>query len=293
MTALMINGLVNGVIVGGLYALLGLSLSLLYGVLRVVNFAHGELVIAGSYVAYVLFSTFGLSPLAALPLAAISFFIAGWGAYFVLIPRLSKSDDPETASFLLMYGFSIAMAALLLLIFEADSRSIDYSFDPISIPIGPVNVSTARLVALAVTAVVSAVMTWFLFRTLPGKALRAATMNREAIQIVGVNIERLSAFAFALTFGIAGVTGVLIALVFPAFGPFSGAEYSIIGFIVIVLGGLGNPMGALIAGIFYGIAEQMATVLLAQALAQIVGFGLLVATILVRPTGLFGFRALR
>ena len=88
MTALMLNGLINGVIVGGLYALLGLSLSLLYGVLRVVNFAHGELVIAGSYVAYVLFSTFGLSPLAALPLAAISFFIVGWGAYFVLIPRL-------------------------------------------------------------------------------------------------------------------------------------------------------------------------------------------------------------
>lgn len=293
MTALMLNGLINGVIVGGLYALLGLSLSLLYGVLRVVNFAHGELVIAGSYVAYVLFSTFGLSPLAALPLTAISFFIVGWGAYFVLIPRLSKSDDPETASFLLMYGFSIAMAAVLLLIFEADSRSIDYSFDPISIPIGPVNVSTARLVALAVTAVISGAMAWFLFRTLPGKALRAATMNREAIQIVGVNIERLSAFAFALTFGIAGVTGVLIALVFPAFGPFSGAEYSIIGFIVIVLGGLGNPMGALIAGIFYGIAEQMATVFLAQALAQIVGFGMLVATILIRPTGLFGFRALR
>ena len=87
--------------------------------------------------------------------------------------------------------------------------------------------------------------------------------------------------------------GVLIALVFPAFGPFSGAEYSIIGFIVIVLGGLGNPMGALIAGIFYGIAEQMATVFLAQALAQIVGFGMLVVTILVRPTGLFGFRVLR
>ena len=136
-------------------------------------------------------------------------------------------------------------------------------------------------------------MGWFLFRTLPGKALRAAAMNREAIQIVGVNIVRLSALAFALAFGLAGVTGVLIALVFPAFSPFSGGEYSIIGFIVIVLGGLGNPIGALIAGVFFGIAEQMATVFLPQALAQIVGFALLVATVLVRPTGLFGFRTLR
>ena len=196
-------------------------------------------------------------------------------------------------SFLLMYGFSIALAAAMLLLFGADSRSIDYSFSPISVPIGPVNVSTARLVALGVTVLVTLAMGWFLFRTLPGKALRAAAMNREAIQIVGVNIVRLSALAFALAFGLAGVTGVLIALVFPAFSPFSGGEYSIIGFIVIVLGGLGNPIGALIAGVFFGIAEQMATVFLPQALAQIVGFALLVAPVLVRPTGLFGFRTLR
>jgi branched-chain amino acid transport system permease protein len=293
MSSLVLNGLVNGIIVGGLYALLGLSLSLLYGVLRVVNFAHGELVIGGAFVAYVLFASLGLSPLLSLPLAAGGFFLAGWAAYYVLMPRLSRSDDPETMSFLLMYGLSIAMAAAMLVLFGADSRSIDYSFDPISVPIGPVNVSTARLVALAITAVVSAALTWFLFRTLPGKALRAATMNREAIQIVGVDIERLSALAFALTFGIAGMTGVLISLVFPAFSPFSGGEYTIIGFIVIVLGGLGNPIGALIAGVFFGVAEQMATVFLDQALAQIVGFALLVGTILIRPTGLFGFRALR
>jgi len=293
MTVLMLNGLVNGVIVGGLYALLGLSLSLLYGVLRVVNFAHGELVIGGSFVAYVLFGALGLPPLASVPVAAVAFFGLGWVAYYLLIPRLDRSDDPETMSFLLMYGLSIALAATLLLLFGADSRSIDYAFEPISIAIGPVNVSTARVVALAITILVAAAMGVFLFRTMPGKALRAAAMNREAIQIIGVDIVRLSALAFAIAFGIAGMTGVLIALVFPAFNPFSGAEYSIIGFIVIVLGGLGNPVGALIAGMFYGVAEQMATVFLPQALAQIVGFALLVGTILVRPTGLFGFRVLR
>lgn len=293
MSFLIINGLVNGIVVGGLYALLGLSLSLLYGVLRVVNFAHGELVIGGSFVAYVLFHAFGLPPLAAVPVAAVAFFFAGWGLYYVLMPRLSRSDDPETMSFLLMYGLSIALAALMLVIFEADSRSIDYSFDPVSVPVGPVSVSTARVVALVITAVVSAGLAWFLYRTLPGKALRAATMNREAIQIVGVDIVKLSALAFALTFAIAGMTGVLIAMVFPAFSPFSGAEYSVIGFIVIVLGGLGNPIGALLAGVFFGVAEQLATVFLDQALAQIVGFALLVGTILIRPTGLFGFRALR
>jgi branched-chain amino acid transport system permease protein len=293
MSILVLNGLVNGVIVGGIYAMLGLSLSLLYGVLRVVNFAHGELVIGGSFFAYFLFSATGLPPLASVPLAAVSFFAFGWVSYYLLIPRLSRSDDPEIMSFLLMYGFSIALAATMLLMFGADSRSIDYSFEPVSIAIGPVYVSTARFYALGVTAAITALMGWFLFRTLPGKALRAAQMNREAIQIVGVNIVRLSALAFSIAFGIAGLTGVLISLVFPAFNPFSGAEYSIIGFIVIVLGGLGNPIGALVAGVFYGVAEQMASVFLPQALAQIVGFGILVGTILLRPTGLFGWRAMR
>jgi branched-chain amino acid transport system permease protein len=290
---LVLNGFVNGLIVGGIYALIGMSLTLLYGVLRIVNFAHGEFVIGGSFVAYVLFSSLGLPPLVSLPIAALAFFAAGWGAYYLLIPRLARSDDPEIMSFLMMYGVSIALSAVMLLVFEADSRSIDYSFSPISMKLGPIYVSTARVVAFGVTLALAAALTAFLYRTLTGKALRAAIMNREAIQIVGVDVVKLSAFAFALAAAIAGVTGVLVALVFPAFNPFSGAEYSIIGFIVVVLGGLGNPVGALLAGILYGLAEQLATVFLPQAMAPIVGFGILVAVILVRPTGILGWRAQR
>ncbi len=288
MELLILNGIVNGLIVGSVYALVGVSLTLLYGVLRVVNFAHGEFVIAGSFFAYVLFTSLNVPPLLALPVATVAFFVAGWGLYYVLIPRLSRSDDPELMSFLMFYGVSITAAALMLLLFEADSRSIDYSFTPISVQVGPIYVSTARLVALAITAAISAALALFLFRTLPGKALRAAIMNPEAIQIVGVDIVRLSAFAFALATALAGVTGVLVALVFPAFNAFSGTEYTIIAFIVVVLGGLGNPVGALLAGVIFGLAEQMATVFLPQAMAQIVGFAILVGTIFLRPSGLLG-----
>ena len=290
MELLVLNGLVNGLIVGGIYALVGVSLTLLYGVLRVVNFAHGEFVIAGSFLAFVLFKSFGIPPLLAVPIAAVVFFAAGWGLYYVLIPRLARSDDPELMSFLMFYGVSIAAAALMLLLFEADSRTIDYTFTPVSVQVGPIYVSTARLVALAITVVVSIALALFLFKTLPGKALRAAIMNPEAIQIMGVDIVRLSAFAFALASALAGVTGVLIALVFPAFNPFSGAEYTIIAFIVVVLGGLGNPVGALLAGVLFGLAEQMATVFLPQAMAQIVGFLILVGTIFFRPSGILGVR---
>ena len=290
MELLILNGLVNGLIVGGIYALVGVSLTLLYGVLRVVNFAHGEFVIAGSFLAFVLFSGFGVPPLLAVPVAAVAFFAAGWGLYYVLIPRLARSDDPELMSFLMFYGVSIAAAALMLLLFEADSRTIDYTFTPVSMQVGPIYVSTARLVALAITVVISIALALFLFKTLPGKALRAAIMNPEAIMIMGVDIVRLSAFAFALASALAGVTGVLIALVFPAFNAFSGAEYTIIAFIVVVLGGLGNPVGALLAGVLFGLAEQMATVFLPQAMAQIVGFLILVGTIFFRPSGILGVR---
>lgn len=290
MELLILNGLVNGLIVGGIYALVGVSLTLLYGVLRVVNFAHGEFVIAGSFLAFVLFSSFGVPPLLAVPIAAVAFFAAGWGLYYVLIPRLARSDDPELMSFLMFYGVSIAAAALMLLLFEAESRTIDYTFTPVSMQVGPIYVSTARLVALAITVVISIALALFLFKTLPGKALRAAIMNPEAIMIMGVDIVRLSAFAFALASALAGVTGVLIALVFPAFNAFSGAEYTIIAFIVVVLGGLGNPVGALLAGVLFGLAEQMATVFLPQAMAQIVGFLILVGTIFFRPSGILGVR---
>lgn len=291
MELLILNGIVNGLIVGGVYALVGVSLTLLYGVLRVVNFAHGEFVIAGSFFAYALFTSLNVPPLLALPVAAVAFFAAGWGLYYVLIPRLSHSDDPELMSFLMFYGVSITAAALMLLLFEADSRSIDYSFTPVSVQVGPIYISTARLVALAITMAISAALALFLFRTLPGKALRAAIMNPEAIQIVGVDIVRLSAFAFALATALAGVTGVLVALVFPAFNAFSGTEYTIIAFIVVVLGGLGNPVGALLAGVIFGLAEQMATVFLPQAMAQIVGFAILVGTIFLRPSGILGTSA--
>jgi branched-chain amino acid transport system permease protein len=292
-SSLILTALVNGVVVGALYALIGVGLTLLYGVLRVVNFAHGEFVIAGSFVAFVLFQWIGLPPLAALPIAGALFFAAGYAIYHLLMPRLKRSDDPENMSFLMMYGVSLALAALMLLLFQADSRSIDYSFTPVSLQVGPLFVSTARLVALAVSVGLTGALGWFLYRTLPGKALRAAIMNPEAIQIIGVDTTRLCALASGLALALAGATGVLVALVFPAFTPFSGPEYTLIGFIVVVLGGLGNPLGALLAGVLYGVAEQLATVFLPQAMAPIVGFLILIGTVMLRPAGLLGRPARR
>ncbi|MHA6686150.1 branched-chain amino acid ABC transporter permease [Mesorhizobium sp. A556] len=292
-TTLLIQALITGLILGALYGLIGCSLTIIYGTMRIVNFSHGEFVVGGCYAVLVFFSATHLHPLLSIPLVFIGFFGIGMCLYFLFVPYLSRSDDPEMASFLTFYGVSLMAGAVLLYFFEADTRSLNYIFKPSVFKFSGLFIPTAQLVALAAGLVIMAILTWFLYRTIYGKALRAAIMNRDAIQIVGVNINQLSALAFGLAIGLAGTTGVLLALVFPAFGPFSGLDFTLIGFVVIVLGGLGHPVGAIVGGILFGITEQVAIVFLPQSLSQAAGFLILIGTVALRPAGLFGKVSMR
>jgi len=221
------------------------------------------------------------------------FFAVGYALYFVLIPRLSKSDDPETSSLLLMFGVSIMLGAIMLLVFEADARSLQLDIEPVFLMLGGLLIPTVRLIALLIALVMIALLAYFLYKTQVGKALRAIIMNRDAVRIVGINAERLSAVAFGLGIGLAAVTGVLVAMVFPSFSPFMGNDYTLIGFIVIVLGGLGHPIGALVGALLFGITEQVSVVFFNPSIATMLGFGLMVGMIFIKPTGLFGRQALR
>ena len=246
------NAIVGGIVFGVVYALIGCSLNVLAGVLRVINFAHGEFVIAGSFFAFVLLNSLGIHPLVSLPISAVLFFFAGRRSLLSARSQAARSDEPETSSFLLMFGVSLMMVSVITWIFEADIRPMNFSFEPINVTLfkvadaygpgrdGRVLVPTARLVALVVNLALIIALTWFFYRTLPGKALRAATMNREAVQIVGINIHQLSAMAFGLAIALAGITGVLLALVVPSIDPNGGPDIALIGFIVIVLGGSGS-----------------------------------------------------
>jgi branched-chain amino acid transport system permease protein len=293
MGQLVIQGVINGIILGMVYGLVGMGLNVIFGVLRVVNFAHGEFAILGAYFAYFALELTGLNPFIILPVAFFVFVALGVVLYYLLVPRLARSDDPETSSLLVMFGVSIMLGALMLIAFEADARSLNYSLDPPFLLIGDIVVPTIRLVALGIVLATVSLIGFFLYRTLPGKALRAIIMNRDAVQIVGINVQRLSAQAFGLGIGLAGITGVLVAMIFPAFSPFAGVDYTLIGFIVIVLGGLGHPIGALIGAILFGVTEQVSAVFFSSSIALILGFLLLIVTIFIRPAGLFGKQALR
>lgn len=293
MNSLLIQGLLNGLILGAIYGLIGLGLNIVYGVLRVVNFAHGEFLVIGAYFAWVLLQYLGINPLLALPISFVVFFGVGYLLYFLLVPRMSKSDDPETSSLLLMFGVSIALSATLLLVFEADSRTLEFAIEPVFFSFGQIILPTIRLVALLISVLLVAALAYFLYRTQVGKALRAIIMNKDAVSIVGINAERLSGVAFGLGIALAAATGVIVALVFPAFSPFMGNDYTLIGFVVIVLGGLGHPIGALIGALLYGVTEQVAAVYFNPSIATILGFSLMIAMIFIRPSGLLGQRQLR
>lgn len=293
LATLLLQAIISGLILGALYGLIGCSLTIIYGTMRIVNFSHGDFVVAGCYAVFIFFTATHLHPLLALPLVFIGFFAIGMILYKLFVPRLSKSDDPEIASFLTFYGVSLMVGAILLYMFGADTRSLNYVFSPSVLKLGNIYIPTAQIVALLVGLVIISALTWFLYRTIYGKALRAAIMNSDAIQIVGVNINTLSTLTFGLAIGLAGVTGVLLALIFPAFGPFSGIDFTLIGFVIIVLGGLGHPVGAIFGGIVFGLAEQVSIVFLPQHLSPVVGFSILIATIALRPAGLFGKTALR
>ncbi len=288
MTALLPQVLINGLIVGAIYGLLGLSLTIVYGAMRVANLAHGDLVVAGSFIAFVMTTQQGQSPMLSMLVAFIGVAAIGGLIYSLALRRLQNSPEPEIASFLFFYGVSLMTGAALLFIFGADTRSVLFQFDPISFRFADVIVSHARILALAIGIAIVAGIFFVLYRTIYGKALRAAIMNREALLVVGVNIDRLSLVAFAVSFGVIGLTGVLIGLVFPAFHPFSGLEFTIIAFIVVVLGGLGHPVGAVVGGIIFGLCEQVTALYLGQSLGMIVGFLVLIVIILIKPDGLFG-----
>lgn len=286
MEILVLKAILSGLIVGAIYGLIGASLNLLYGVLRVVNFAHGEFVVAGAYFAFTLLHVLQIGPFWGLPLAFFAFFAVGCVFYLAVIPRLLTSDDPETSSFLVMFGIGLMLTATMLALFEADPRTLGYRFDPIFVRMGDFVFPTSRLVVLAMTILMICAMWFGLYKTDYGRALRAAIMNRDAIQIVGVDIEKLSMFTFGGAAGLAAVTGVLIAIVFPAFSPFIGPDYTLIGFIVIVLGGLGNPIGGLLGGIIFGLTEQIASVFVSQSVAFSLGFVMMIAVIALRPQGM-------
>jgi branched-chain amino acid transport system permease protein len=201
-----------------------------------------------------------------------------------------KNDDHELPSFLAMYGVSLIIGSLLLIFFEADTRSIDLGFSPAYVKFAGLIIPKARLIAMGFGVITILCIWWVLFRTIYGKALRAAIMNRPAMGVIGLPYKRVTAAAFVVSIVLAGLTGIMTALVFPAFNPAGGMEITLIAFVVIVIGGLVNPIGAIFGGILFGLVEQLTILYGSQTLAQIISYVALIVVVYVLPNGILGGR---
>jgi branched-chain amino acid transport system permease protein len=288
MFELFLMAVISGLQMGILYGLIGIGMNILYGVIRIVNFAHGEFMMLGAYMAFTLHQQWGINALQSMLVALPLFFILGLLLHRLFYERLHKSDDPEIASFLTFFGVSLVITASILLIWKADPRSIPLPFENVSFVIGSLFLPTGRLVSAGICVVVIIVISWFLYRTYTGKAVRAIIENREAVAILGIDVQRVSALVFGIGLAIVGITGCLVTLTFPAITPVLGQTYTTIAFLVIVLGGLGSPLAALVGGIVYGLAESISSVFMPVALSPVVAFVLLILMVMFRPQGLLG-----
>ncbi len=282
-----LNVAVGGVLTGLVYGLMALGLSVIFGVVRVVNFAHGEMMTAAMFIAVLAFSGLHLDPLVLLvPIAAVMF-VFGYVLQRGLInPFITR---PEHTQFLLLVALAIIIANVLLILFGPDARSVQtaYSFD--SFQVGPMIVDAARVYAGAAAIVFTAAL-FALFRfTLIGKAIRACADNHTGALVVGLDVKRLYALTFGLGAACVGAAGTMMVLLVDA-TPMLGPSYTLLAFVIVITGGLGSMPGALVGGVLIGVTEALAGLLFTPSAKSMFAFGILVLVLLFRPQGILGKR---
>jgi branched-chain amino acid transport system permease protein len=276
---------VSGILSGGLYAMVALGLALIFGVMRVINIAHGPLLMLGAYATFFLHSQLGMNPFLTVPLSMAALFVVGMVLQRSLVFRVV--DAPELSSLLLTFGISIALVNLAQLAFTSDLRAVEYITG--SWLVGGLALSKSRVIAFVFAAGVTALAFVFLQRTRLGKAIRATSQSREVAMVCGVDVGRIHMITFGLASALAAAGGSLLAVIV-AIQPEMGQVWTFKSFLVIVLGGAGNYPGALLGGMLLGLVEQLASLFLTTQLSEVVAYVLLVLVLLVRPTGLLGGR---
>jgi branched-chain amino acid transport system permease protein len=283
---LYIAAAVSGVLLGAVYALIASGLNLIFGVMRVLNFAHGDFLMLAAFTTYWLHKLVALDPLRSLLIVIPLFFVLGIVVYYVTVPRLLKAAQPQRTSFILFFGVSLMISGAASAIWGADTRGIPFPYGVAFLKAGPITLPIGRLLAFAVAFVAALSLLYLLYRTYTGKALRAIIQNRDAVQLFGVNPHRLSAMAFGIGVLLTGIAGTIIVLVFPAVTPDMGIDYSVIAFVAVVLGGLGSPVGGLVGGFLIAFVESMSQTVLPPAFGPLVIMVILVSILWVRPQGL-------
>jgi branched-chain amino acid transport system permease protein len=279
----------TGLVMGGIYALIAVGLNLIYGTMRLINIAHGELIMLGAYITYWLYTICGISPLLSIFIVLVSCALIGLAVYkglFLSMIKNSKSVKTlESNSLLIFFGLSIGFSNIACLLWTADIRGYTYMTRVVHICGVPLMYN--RLFALIVSLVVCLLCYTLLHKTMLGKAIRAFIQNKEASQLTGIRPNLIYKCSFSLAFALAGLAGCLLSM-FYEITPFMGFPYTIIAFITVVLGGLGNILGSLLGGFILGLIESLGVNLTSPGFRPILTYSVFIFIILIKPKGIFG-----
>ena len=279
--------LVNWLLLGSLYGAVALGFSLVWGIMHIVNLAHGALIIVGAYTAFWLYTRLHIDPYLGIPFTMVVLFIIGWIIQYVAINRVIRA--PLLVTFLLTFGLHLLITDLVQQVFTSDLRSINTAYAGSGIDIGSTHIAFDRLIAAAIAIVLIAALNYFLTRTRIGNAILATGMDRDAARLMGISIRHTYALTFAIGAALAGAAGAMLSELYP-FDPSKGGSFTLRAFVIVVLGGLGTPWGVLAGGLVFGLAETVVPLIpgVGPGYDEAVAFAVFVMVLIFRPTGLLG-----
>jgi branched-chain amino acid transport system permease protein len=285
MLTIILQVIINGLLLGGIYALVAIGLTLIFGVVRIINFAQGEFLMIGMFASFWLFRLFGIDPYVSLLLVAPAVFLFGMLTQRIIIKPLLNA--PTNSIVFATFGLSIALQNAALLLFKSDPRAVDTSYSNAVLLLGDLVINIPRLVILAVTVAIVIGLYLYLQRTYWGKALTAVAQDREAAILMGVNIHKVYMVAFGLGVGLEAIAGALLMPIYSAV-PTVGFGFAIIAFVVVVLGGMGSMVGAFLAGLIIGLVEAFSGFFISPQLQGALYYIIFVIVLVMRPQGLLG-----
>ncbi len=281
------QSILNGVLIGGVYSLAAIGLTLIFGVMKIINFAHGALLMLGMYFCYWFVRLFHLDPYVSILLAVPLLFLVGAVIQKFLLSPIS--DAPEHNQLLLTLGVSLFLENLALFLWTPDYRMMSTAYSDVMYFVGDISFSLVRMLAFALSMVCTLAIFILLKKTDLGKAIRAASEEPEGATLMGINVKRVYVVSFGIGAACAGVAGGAMAPFFPIY-PQVGGLFVITAFVVVVLGGLGSLGGAFVGGIVIGVADSIGAMLLPGSMKSIISFSIFILVLLFRPSGLFGGR---
>lgn len=282
---LFFQSLTSGVLMGGVYALIGVGLAIIFGVMRVINFAHGDLLMLGMYLTYYLFSIFHIDPFVSILITMPLMFL--WGAFLqkVLINRVL--DVLPQNQILLTIGLGLVMSNTIMLIFTSDYKILSTTYSSSSFRLLGISLSTPLCISFLITSAITAFLYWFLLKTDTGQAIRATAQDRDAAKLMGINVAWMSILSFGLGTALAATAGALISPTYYIF-PQVGGIFTLKAFVITVLGGMGSIVGATLGGVLIGVTESLSAVYISSGWKEVVVYVLFLLVLLFKPAGLLG-----